>query len=98
MIEVFQAVPVTDGVFWVGGIDWSVRDFHGYLTSLGTTYMAGLNSTAGINCSTLTATNGVASYSTNKLASAQYSGTGITNNLPVNIALIGCFHMVLLIA
>lgn len=36
----FQAVPVTDKVYWVGAIDWSVRNFHGYLTSRGTTYNA----------------------------------------------------------
>lgn len=36
----FKAVPVTDNVFWVGAVDWSVRDFHGYSTSRGTTYNA----------------------------------------------------------
>ncbi|MFC1678771.1 FprA family A-type flavoprotein [Elusimicrobiota bacterium] len=36
----FEAVKVADKVYWVGGIDWSVRDFHGYLTSRGTTYNA----------------------------------------------------------
>lgn len=36
----FQAVQVSERVFWVGGIDWSLRDFHGYLTSRGTTYNA----------------------------------------------------------
>ena len=35
-----QAIQVTDKVWWVGAIDWSVRDFHGYLTSRGTTYNA----------------------------------------------------------
>ena len=38
--SVFQAVAITDKVYWVGGIDWAVRDFHGYLTSRGTTYNA----------------------------------------------------------
>lgn len=28
------------GVHWVGGIDWNVRDFHGYSTLRGTTYNA----------------------------------------------------------
>jgi flavorubredoxin len=37
---VFRAVRVTDGVYWVGAIDSSVRDFHGYLTGRGTTYNA----------------------------------------------------------
>ncbi len=40
MKEAFKAVKVTDDVYWVGAIDWSVRDFHGYLTSKGTTYNA----------------------------------------------------------
>ena len=40
MDEIFQAVKVSDHVHWVGAIDWAVRDFHGYLTSRGTTYNA----------------------------------------------------------
>ncbi|PID75636.1 MAG: MBL fold metallo-hydrolase [Deltaproteobacteria bacterium] len=28
------------GVYWVGAIDWNVRDFHGYSTNRGTTYNA----------------------------------------------------------
>ncbi len=40
MKEAFKAVKVTDRVYWVGAIDWAVRDFHGYLTSRGTTYNA----------------------------------------------------------
>jgi len=36
----FKAVRLNDKVFWVGAIDWAVRDFHGYLTSRGTTYNA----------------------------------------------------------
>lgn len=31
---------LTDGVFWVGYVDWSVRDFHGYRTERGSTYNA----------------------------------------------------------
>jgi flavorubredoxin len=38
--ESLQAVKITDRVFWVGAIDWGVRDFHGYLTGRGTTYNA----------------------------------------------------------
>ena len=34
------AVPVTDGIWWVGGVDWNLRDFHGYETPRGTTYNA----------------------------------------------------------
>lgn len=40
MKDVFKASAVTDTVHWVGAIDWAVRDFHGYLTSRGTTYNA----------------------------------------------------------
>ena len=36
----FQAVKVTDKVYWVGAIDWDIRDFHGYSTNRGTTYNA----------------------------------------------------------
>jgi len=31
---------LTDHVFWVGYIDWAVRDFHGYTTGRGSTYNA----------------------------------------------------------
>lgn len=33
-------MKVKDGINWVGAVDWSVRDFHGYLTQKGTTYNA----------------------------------------------------------
>jgi flavorubredoxin len=36
----FEAVKVTDHVYWVGAIDWAGRDFHGYSTDRGTTYNA----------------------------------------------------------
>ncbi|XHH07822.1 MAG: FprA family A-type flavoprotein [Candidatus Bathyarchaeia archaeon] len=29
-----------DGVYWVGVVDWNLRDFHGYITSRGTSYNA----------------------------------------------------------
>ena len=35
-----QAVKITDKVYWVGAIDWNIRDFHGYSTKKGTTYNA----------------------------------------------------------
>ncbi len=35
-----QAQKVTDDVYWVGAIDWGIRDFHGSATSRGTTYNA----------------------------------------------------------
>ncbi|MGC9319615.1 MAG: FprA family A-type flavoprotein [Armatimonadota bacterium] len=33
-------VELTDGIDWVGAIDWNVRDFHGYHTGRGSTYNA----------------------------------------------------------
>ena len=33
-------VEIKPGVFWVGGIDWTLRDFHGYKTQRGSTYNA----------------------------------------------------------
>lgn len=36
----FKATKVTDGVYWVGAVDWGIRDFHGYVTNRGTTYNA----------------------------------------------------------
>jgi len=38
--DVFTAQKITDTVYWVGAIDWGVRDFHGYATYRGTTYNA----------------------------------------------------------
>ena len=35
-----KAVKVSDRVWWVGAIDWTIRDFHGYGTPRGTTYNA----------------------------------------------------------
>jgi flavorubredoxin len=40
MSDAFQAVRVTDRVYWVGARDGEVREFHGYHTSRGTTYNA----------------------------------------------------------
>jgi len=36
----FKAVKVAESIYWVGAIDWSVREFHGYNTDRGTTYNA----------------------------------------------------------
>ena len=33
-------VKLKDNIYWVGAIDWDVRDFHGYSTNRGTTYNA----------------------------------------------------------
>lgn len=36
----FSAVKVTERVYWVGAVDWNIRDFHGYSTERGSTYNA----------------------------------------------------------
>ena len=36
----FEAVKVSDHVYWVGAIDWGIKDFHGYTTKRGSTYNA----------------------------------------------------------
>jgi anaerobic nitric oxide reductase flavorubredoxin len=33
-----KSVEIKPDIFWVGVIDWAVRDFHGYITPHGTTY------------------------------------------------------------
>jgi len=35
-----KAVKITEGIYWVGGIDWTLRNFHGYTTHRGATYNA----------------------------------------------------------
>lgn len=35
-----RAIKVSDGIQWVGAIDWNLRDFHGFETPRGTTYNA----------------------------------------------------------
>ena len=40
MSNVYSAVKVSDHVYWVGAIDWTIRDFHGYTTPHGSTYNA----------------------------------------------------------
>lgn len=40
MKQPFKARKVSDHVYWVGAIDWGIRDFHGYSTEQGTTYNA----------------------------------------------------------
>jgi len=36
----FKAYPISKHVYWVGAIDWGLREFHGYSTSRGSTYNA----------------------------------------------------------
>jgi flavorubredoxin len=33
-----KSVEIKPGIYWVGGIDWNLRDFHGYKTRRGSTY------------------------------------------------------------
>ncbi|KLU67666.1 nitric oxide reductase [Desulfosporosinus acididurans] len=35
-----KPVQIAENVYWVGGIDWDIRNFHGYLIPRGTTYNA----------------------------------------------------------
>ena len=35
-----KAMPICEGVYWVGAIDWNLRNFHGYETEKGSTYNA----------------------------------------------------------
>lgn len=35
-----QAIKITDKVWWVGAVDWGLKEFHGYTTHYGTTYNA----------------------------------------------------------
>lgn len=40
MKQFFKAVQISENTYWVGAIDWNVRNFHGYKTNRGTTYNA----------------------------------------------------------
>ncbi|MBL7226034.1 MAG: flavodoxin domain-containing protein [Desulfobacteraceae bacterium] len=33
-----KPIEITKGIYWLGVIDWNIRDFHGYSTYQGTTY------------------------------------------------------------
>ncbi len=33
-------IKIKDDIYWVGAIDWNIRDFHGYSTNRGSTYNA----------------------------------------------------------
>ena len=35
-----KPIEIVDGIFWVGAVDWNIRDFHGYSTFQGSTYNA----------------------------------------------------------
>lgn len=40
MLNNCKAVEIAKNIYWVGAVDWSLRNFHGYETSRGTTYNA----------------------------------------------------------
>lgn len=40
MKDIYSATKVSDSVYWVGAIDGTIRDFHGYATPHGSTYNA----------------------------------------------------------
>jgi len=40
MADIYSAIKISEHVYWVGAIDWSIRDFHGYTTPHGSTYNA----------------------------------------------------------
>jgi len=35
-----KPLEIAKGIYWVGAVDWNIRDFHGYSTHDGTTYNA----------------------------------------------------------
>ena len=51
-----RAVQVTENIWWVGAIDWGLRDFHGFETPEGTTY----------NCYLVMGDSGIALVDTTK--------------------------------
>ncbi|MBR6013834.1 MAG: FprA family A-type flavoprotein [Selenomonadaceae bacterium] len=40
MLNNCKAVEIAKNIFWVGAVDWSLRNFHGYETSRGSSYNA----------------------------------------------------------
>ncbi|PKN04886.1 MAG: MBL fold metallo-hydrolase [Deltaproteobacteria bacterium HGW-Deltaproteobacteria-9] len=40
MEDIYSAIQISEHVYWVGAIDWTIRDFHGYTTPHGSTYNA----------------------------------------------------------
>ncbi len=51
-----RAIKVTENIWWVGAIDWNLRDFHGFETPQGSTY----------NCYLVMGQNGIALIDTTK--------------------------------
>ena len=40
MMNNCKAIQISENIFWVGAVDWSLRNFHGYETSRGSSYNA----------------------------------------------------------
>lgn len=40
MKNFYKPVQVSENIYWVGAVDWNIRDFHGYVTGRGTSYNA----------------------------------------------------------
>ncbi|MBN2298681.1 MAG: FprA family A-type flavoprotein [Deltaproteobacteria bacterium] len=40
MLGIYKAVKISEHVYWVGAVDWTIRDFHGYTTKRGSSYNA----------------------------------------------------------
>ena len=38
MMNNCKAIQISENIFWVGAVDWSMRNFHGYETSRGSSY------------------------------------------------------------
>ncbi len=38
--RLYKAIRLTENTYWVGAVDWKIRDFHGYSTNRGSTYNA----------------------------------------------------------
>jgi flavorubredoxin len=39
-VILLKKIQIKPDIYWVGGIDWNIRNFHGYSTNRGTTYNA----------------------------------------------------------
>ena len=35
-----KAIEISPGIYWVGAVDWDLRNFHGYMTQSGSSYNA----------------------------------------------------------
>lgn len=40
MAHIYRPVQISEKVYWVGAVDWNIRDFHGYTTKRGSSYNA----------------------------------------------------------